>query len=64
MKNLLVDPLVEVIGHGSDEHALRKRRNLRLRNEAVHLRGYGGGLVVAVDGDALPFLQDFPEALG
>lgn len=42
MENLLVDALVEVVRHGSHEHALRERRNLRLRNETVHLRRYGG----------------------
>ena len=62
MENLLVDPFVEIIRHGSDEHALRKRRDLRLRYEAVHLRRYGSGGVVAVDGHRLPLLQDLSEA--
>ena len=64
MENLLVDPFVEIIRHGSDEHALRERRNLRLRNETVHLCRYGGGGIVAVDGHRLPLLQNLSEAFG
>ncbi len=64
MENLLVDAFVEVVCHGSDEHALRERRDFRLWYEAVHLRRYGGGGVVAVDGHRLPLLQDLSEAFG
>lgn len=64
MENLLVDPLVEIIRYGSDEHALRECRNLRLRYEAVHLCRYGGGGIVAVDGHRLPLLQNLSEAFG
>ena len=62
MKYLLLDALAEVVSHRSHEHALRKRGNLACRNEAVHLRVDGGGSVAAVDGDALPLLEHFPEA--
>ena len=64
MENLLLDPLVERIGYGADEHTLRQGGNLRGRDERIHLRIDGGGLVVAVDRDALPLLQDLSEAFG
>ena len=57
MKNLLVYALAEVIRHRADEHTLRQGGNLRGRDERIHLRIDGGGLVVAVDRDALPLLQ-------
>lgn len=38
--------------------------NLRWRDERIHLRVDGCGLVVAVDSYALPLLQDFAETLG
>jgi hypothetical protein len=63
MKNLLLDALIEVVRHRADEHALRERGNLARRDKALHLRVDGGGLVLAVDGDALPLLQDFAETL-
>ena len=64
MENLLLDFLAEVVRHRTDEHTLCQRGNLARRDKAVHLGGDGGGHVVAVDGDGLPFLQDFAEALG
>lgn len=64
MENLLLDPLVERIGYGADEHTLRQRGNLRGRNERIHLRIDRCGLIVAVDRDALPPLQDLSEAFG
>ena len=64
MENLLLDALVERVGYGADEHSLRQRGNFRGRNKRIHLGIDGGGLVVAVDGDALPFLQDLSETLG
>ena len=56
MENLLLDALGEVVGDGTDKHALRQPGNLAGRYHAVHLGGDGGGLVIAVDGHALPFL--------
>ena len=64
MENLLFDALVVVVGDGSHEHALRERGNLARRDKALHLRVNGGGLVLAVNGDALPLLQDFTETFG
>lgn len=64
VENLLLDPLVERIGYGADEHPLRQRGNLRGRDERIHLRIDGCGLVVAVDGYALPPLQDLSETFG
>lgn len=63
MKNLLFDALIEVVCHRTDKHTLRERGNLARRDKALHLRVDGGGLVLAVDGDALPLLQDFAETL-
>ena len=64
MENLLFDTLVVVVGDGSHEHTLRKRGNLARRDKALHLRIDGGGLVLAVDGDALPPLENLTETLG
>lgn len=64
MENLLFDALVVVVGDGSHEHALRERGNLARRNQALHLRIDGSGLVLAVDGDALPPLENLAETLG
>ena len=64
MEYLLLDFLAEVVRHRTDEHALRQRGNLARRNQAVHLRGDGGGHIVAVDGDRLPFLENLAEPLG
>lgn len=64
VENLLLDTLVEGISHGADEHSLRQRGNLRGRDKRIHLGIYGCGLVVAVDRDALPPLQNLSETLG
>lgn len=64
MENLLFDTLVVVVGDGSHEHTLRERGNLARRDKALHLRIDGSGLVLAVDGDALPPLENLTETLG
>ena len=64
VKNLLLDALVEVVGHRTDKHSLRKTGNLARWNERVHLRVDGGGNILPVDGDGLPFLQHLTEPLG
>ena len=64
VEDLLFDTLVEVVGHGADKHALRQVANLRGRNQAVHLRVDRGRDVLPIDGDGLPFLQDFAEPFG
>ena len=63
MKNLLLDTLVEVVGYRTDKHSLRKPGNLTRWNERVHLRVDGGGNILPVDGDGLPFLQHLTEPL-
>ena len=63
MKNLLLDALVEIVRHRPDEHALREHGNLARQDKALLLRVDGGGLVLTVDGDTLPLLQDFAETL-
>lgn len=52
----LVDAFVEVIGHRTHEYTLCEVGNLACRDKAIHLRGNGGGFVVAVDGHGLPLL--------
>ena len=61
VKNLLLDALVEVVGHRTDKHTLRKPGNLARRDKRVHLRVDGGGNILPVDGDRLPFLQHLTE---
>ena len=61
VKNLLLDALVEIVGHRTDKHTLRKTGNLARRDKRVHLRVDGGGNVLPVDGDGLPFLQHLTE---
>ena len=63
VKNLLLDALVEVVGHRTDKHTLRKTGNLARWNERVHLRVDGGGNILPVDGNRLPFLQHLTEPL-
>ena len=63
MENLLLDALVEVVADRTHEHALREAGNLARRNERVHLCVDGGGDVLTVDGDRLPFLQHLAETL-
>ena len=61
VENLLLDALVEVVGHRTDKHTLRKPGNLARRDKRVHLRVDGGGHVLPVDGDGLPLLQHLTE---
>ena len=58
VKNFLFDTLVEVIGHRTDKHSLRQAGNLAGWDKRVHLRVDGGGNVLPIDGNGLPFLQD------
>ena len=53
----------EVIGDRSYEHSLCERGNLALRNQAVHLRGYGGRFVAAGDTHTLSLLKHLSETL-
>lgn len=68
VENLLLDTFVEIVRHGPDEHSLRERRDLRGRDQAVQLRGYGCRFVAAAQRHALPLLQyltePFRECLG
>ena len=64
MENLLLDSLIEVVGDGSNKHALCEVRDFGSRDKTIELCGDGSGLVVAVDGHRLSLLEDFPEAFG
>ena len=64
VENLLLDTLVEVVGHRTDKHTLRQAGNLARRDKRVHLRVDGGGNILPVDGNGLPLLQHLPEAFG
>lgn len=57
MENLLLDALVEIVRHRTDKHSLRQAGNLARRDKRIHLRVDGGGNVLPVDGNGLPFLQ-------
>ena len=61
VENLLLDTLVEVVGHRTDKHSLRQSGNLARRDKRVHLRVDGGGNVLPVDGNGLPLLQHLSE---
>ena len=63
MEDFLLYLLAEVIGDGADEHPLCQAGNLTRRYEGVHLRGYGGGNILPVDGDGLAFLEYLAEPL-
>ena len=63
VENLLLDTLVEVVGHRTDEHPLRQAGNFARRDKRVHLRVDGGGNILPVDGDGLPLLKHLSEPL-
>ena len=64
VEKLLLDTLVEVVGHRTDKHSLRQAGNLAGRDKRVHLRVDGGRNVLPVDGNGLPLLQNLSEAFG
>ena len=64
MEDFLLNTLVEVVGDGSDKHALCEVGDFGSRDKTIELRGDGGRLVVAVDGHGLTLLEDFSEAFG
>lgn len=64
VEDLLLDALVEVVGDGSDEHALCEVGNLAGRYKTIELCGDGGRLVIPIDGHRLSLLEDFSEAFG
>ena len=64
MENPLLDALVEVVGDGSDKHALCEVGDFRSRDKAIELRRDGSRLVIPIDGHRLSLLEDFSEAFG
>ena len=63
MEDLLFDAFVEIVRHGTHEHALREVGNLRGGNQAVELRIGRGGEVVVAQRVGGPQLHDPAEAL-
>ena len=64
MEDFLLDALVEVVGDGSNKHALCEVGDLAGGYQTVKLGRDRGRLVVAVDGHRLSLLEDFSEAFG
>ena len=64
MKHFLRNIVPEVVGHGSDEYALRKIADLRRGNHAVKLGVDACGFIFTADIERLPLLHDFSEAFG
>lgn len=63
VEDLLFDAFVEVVCHGTHEHALREVGDLRGGNQAVELRIGRGGEVVVTQRVGGPQLHDPAEAL-
>lgn len=63
MEDLLLDAFVEIVRHGTHEHALREVGDLRGGNQAVELRIGRGGEVVVAQRVGGPQLHDPAEAL-
>jgi len=51
VEDFLLDTLVEIVGDGSDKHALCEVGDFGSRDEAIKLRGDGGRLVIELDSD-------------
>ena len=51
VEDVLLDTLVEVVGDGSDKHALCEVGDFGSRDKAIELRGDGGRLVIELDSD-------------
>lgn len=63
MEYLLLDRLVDIVGHSSDEHTLREVGDLGCRDQIVKLRIGRGRHVVVRAGYRFPLLDDLPETL-
>ena len=63
MEYLLLDGLVDIVGHSSDEHTLREVGDLGCRDQIVKLRIGRGRHVVVRAGYRFPLLDDLPETL-
>ena len=64
MKHFLRNIVPEVVGHGPDEHTLRKIADLGRGDHVVELGIYTRGFIFSVDVERLPLLHDLPESLG
>ena len=59
MEDFLIDTFVEIVGDGSDKHALCEVGDFGSRNEAIELRGDGGRLVIELDSDEPTVYNEF-----
>ena len=51
VEDFLLDTLVEIVGDGSDKHALCEVGEFGSRDKTIELRGDGGRLVIELDSD-------------
>ena len=51
VEDILLDTLVEIVGDGSDKHALCEVGDYGSRDKTIELRGDGGRLVIELDSD-------------
>ena len=51
VEDFLLDALIEVVGDGSDKHALCEVGDFGSRDKTIELRGDGGRLVIELDSD-------------
>ena len=59
MEDFLLDTLVEVVGDGSDKHALCEVGDFGSRDKTIELRGDGGRLVIELDSDEPTVYNEF-----
>ena len=64
MKYLLLDRLIDIVGHRPDENTLRQGRNFRWRDERIKLRIGRGGHAFGRYRIRFSALHDFSEPLG
>ena len=64
VENFLLNTFVKVVGYCTNKHSLCEVTDFGCWNEAVHLCGNRGGLVIAVNGHRLPLLENLSKPFG
>ena len=59
VEDFLLDTLIEVVGDGSDKHALCEVGDFGSRDKTIELRGDGGRLVIELDSDEPTVYNEF-----